>query len=104
MRHRPGFNGAAPARARNVKRIVQVDSDLRWQLQRGRARAGAECGISVSMVRDHPRRFNGAAPARARNVDRSVCESDATIIGFNGAAPARARNVCDAKLSSQSRP
>ena len=36
------FNGAAPARARNEWEDVQM-SDIESQLQRGRARAGAEC-------------------------------------------------------------
>ncbi len=38
------------------------------QLQRGRARAGAEW-ISARVISPHFLSFNGAAPARARNVD-----------------------------------
>ena len=38
------------------------------ELQRGRARAGAECGICVDASRTSAC-FNGAAPARARNAD-----------------------------------
>jgi len=60
-------------------------------LQRGRARAGAECqcdgGRSAKDIC-----FNGAAPARARNGSRSGQGSRRNGC-FNGAAPARARNV-----------
>ena len=37
------FNGAAPARARNVIGLA-ADTSTSWRLQRGRARAGAEWG------------------------------------------------------------
>ena len=88
----------------------------KWLLQRGRARAGAEClraktgqsskpGASTGPrprgrgMSDRARRqaldrrcFNGAAPARARNGPAWISTScQATC--FNGAAPARARNV-----------
>ena len=36
-------------------------------LQRGRARAGAECEAHEGRVLSRLERFNGAAPARARN-------------------------------------
>ncbi len=59
-------------------------------LQRGRARAGAECAPSHAR-RCMPHRFNGAAPARARNATPSSRRM--RHLRFNGAAPARARNV-----------
>ncbi len=40
---------------------------LRYALQRGRARAGAEWQLAAGLARRRMR-FNGAAPARARNV------------------------------------
>ena len=61
------------------------------RLQRGRARAGAECHLRNGHP-GRPRCFNGAAPARARNGFR--CGENRSRPGrFNGAAPARARNV-----------
>ena len=40
-----GFNGAAPARARNASWTAYIDGSKSW-LQRGRARAGAECTLT----------------------------------------------------------
>ena len=88
-------------------------------LQRGRARAGAECRNHPAIPGHlHRRDFNGAAPARARNeldfLSRNVTLNPTStgprprgrgmtgyiqqhmLSGpgnFNGAAPARARNV-----------
>src|SRR5665213_1374396 len=87
---RNGFNGAAPARARNEFGDVGMQINRR-ALQRGRARAGAECEWR-STVGAESRGFNGAAPARARN----AVKLDGPLrlpFGFNGAAPARARNA-----------
>ena len=44
-----GFNGAAPARARNEAQICDGRVAL-TELQRGRARAGAECMPAASPV------------------------------------------------------
>ena len=110
-----GFNGAAPARARNGLPFGAgpVPAGL---LQRGRARAGAEWELPgvqdwlerVASTGPRPRGrgmnatrktlslagsgFNGAAPARARNV-RRVSNVRPLSRSFNGAAPARARNA-----------
>ena len=86
------FNGAAPARARNVEDFTPrtpcencastgprprgrgMNSNcigcatVRNVLQRGRARAGAECSPTRTLVVGVSLSFNGAAPARARNV------------------------------------
>ena len=59
-------------------------------LQRGRARAGAECApVAAGLATGG---FNGAAPARARNGDEQYKQKLRRC--FNGAAPARARNEC----------
>ena len=65
------FNGAAPARARNGAGSLPSRS-IAAILQRGRARAGAECTPGFPGVA-RKRHFNGAAPARARNVPRCTC-------------------------------
>ena len=108
------FNGAAPARARNAEAAAQAlmqhwsastgprprgrgmsaGVGHRWTrtlLQRGRARAGAECSRQAGVM-PVDCRFNGAAPARARNADSDGVTADRAE-RFNGAAPARARNV-----------
>ena len=74
--------------------MVEPDAAIdTWiALQRGRARAGAEClhvFIGLVIVLDG---FNGAAPARARNAVPGVHKPQDCPGGFNGAAPARARN------------
>ena len=61
------------------------------RLQRGRARAGAECHLRNGHP-GRPRCFNGAAPARARNAAGTLSDPFGQAC-FNGAAPARARNV-----------
>ncbi len=62
-------------------------------LQRGRARAGAECDpIEIKTPGARPG-FNGAAPARARNAEVRQPAPKRRSRSFNGAAPARARNV-----------
>ena len=114
------FNGAAPARARNALRLNSVGHVFRAStgprprgrgmanpasrraagdaaLQRGRARAGAECGQAHGRP-PRDRRFNGAAPARARNEGESLEVLGNMLMGFNGAAPARARNAAAAPL------
>ena len=87
-----GFNGAAPARARNERRdtgpstVTLASTGPRprgrgmcsaprsttgvsaEQLQRGRARAGAEWLVMCQTAGALTASFNGAAPARARNV------------------------------------
>ena len=86
------FNGAAPARARNVGggcvrmftlagastgprprgrgMFCNLHRDCSTDcLQRGRARAGAECWIYDYTAGTWSSLFNGAAPARARNED-----------------------------------
>ena len=60
------------------------------RLQRGRARAGAECHLRNGHP-GRPRCFNGAAPARARNAAGTLSDPFGQAC-FNGAAPARARN------------
>ena len=62
-------------------------------LQRGRARAGAECKSDAKIGEFVDSCFNGAAPARARNETDLICALRFSDMGFNGAAPARARNV-----------
>ena len=112
------FNGAAPARARNAT-LSWTSGAGDVQLQRGRARAGAECADNCTLLAPRARPcFNGAAPARARNAaktciraimlrsastgprprGRGMAPGRAQLRrhwrdGFNGAAPARARNV-----------
>ena len=113
------FNGAAPARARNGQQSISALTAP--SLQRGRARAGAECWPHDREDSAQARRFNGAAPARARNVSavhdalepvnvastgprprgRGMCHCCPVSqlrqrLSFNGAAPARARNATDA--------
>ena len=61
-------------------------------LQRGRARAGAECVMGMATEQANYTSFNGAAPARARNVDELAVLRQPPR-RFNGAAPARARNA-----------
>ena len=85
------FNGAAPARARNG-RLPGISVAAAWLLQRGRARAGAECRAGACYLESGADRFNGAAPARARNGADSV-HAFHDGVRFNGAAPARARNA-----------
>ena len=92
---RDRFNGAAPGRARNELRLA-LDAIVRQMLQRGRARAGAECGLQ-QWSHSRGARFNGAAPARARN-GRRWWEPGGGRHCFNGAAPARARNGLGRKL------
>ena len=85
-----GFNGAAPARARNVGNLASMPG-VAFALQRGRARAGAEWRSMERAMAERDGCFNGAAPARARNVWRAG--GKIVRSGFNGAAPARARNA-----------
>ena len=68
---RRSFNGAAPARARNVALPIPAMPPIR-PLQRGRARAGAECCAVEGGVVGLIHGFNGAAPARARNAESSL--------------------------------
>jgi len=63
-----GFNGAAPARARNAYKL-SGGAVAQFKLQRGRA--GAECTMPPGLATCHIR-FNGAAPARARNVAAEI--------------------------------
>ena len=60
------FNGAAPARARKCRQ-TKVNAAGKDQLQRGRARAGAEIKTFYATT-GIIGRFNGAAPARARKL------------------------------------
>ena len=59
------FNGAAPARARKYAHAKKIRAD-NDELQRGRARAGAEIIQTAVGVAACVKGFNGAAPARAR--------------------------------------
>src|SRR5206468_971968 len=71
--HRVGFNGAAPARARNSgsrSLLRRRAAPLQW----GRARAGAEFTIGIA-AKIGPAGFNGAAPARARNYREQLRKS-----------------------------
>jgi len=108
------FNGAAPARARNVNLHAHVSVPLRAstgprprgrgmrlvclregvqpaQLQRGRARAGAECTVRIIIGDGNLPASTGPRP-RGRGMFPLFQFDSAGPQGFNGAAPARARN------------
>ena len=84
------FNGAAPARARNAS-IVSRMAQSKWWLQRGRARAGAECGATPWRTSRANTASTGPRP-RGRGMTQQARVGFLTPIRFNGAAPARARN------------
>ena len=116
------FNGAAPARARNgcsgrplgertrcastgprprgrgMATLVHGDGRPSPGLQRGRARAGAECNrpcVGRSCL--HPA-STGPRP-RGRGMAAQAADLSEAARGFNGAAPARARNAWPTTLA-----
>ena len=66
-----GFNGAAPARARNVASLRRAMSRRANLLQRGRARAGAECEYAVPPMQAPVLRASTGPRPRGRGMDRS---------------------------------
>ena len=86
---RQSFNGAAPARARNLKH-GRIPQEGPLALQRGRARAGAEFGPGHDPWATQNWLQRGRARAGAE-LPYSMIPTP-TESGFNGAAPARARN------------
>jgi len=84
-----GFNGAAPARARNGELVCSTEPVAK--LQRGRARAGAECPRAGIRRRRVGRASTGPRP-RGRGMRPRAIHPSIACRGFNGAAPARARN------------
>ncbi len=89
------FNGAAPARGRNVSWLeIRIPSSIK--LQRGRARAGAECFPSTPL---RPQRLAASTGPRPRGRGMKVDHepNGHCRYGFNGGAPARALNVRNAE-------
>ncbi len=97
------FNGAAPARARNAE-IDGVTMPSNYLLQRGRARAGAECKFTGANQMKRPLASTGPRP-RGRGMPPGGWKPDCSTPCFNGAAPARARNgpgpCCAGRLTSR---
>ena len=85
-----GFNGAAPARARNVAGGAE-GSGAEGVASTGPRPRGRGMLIIFRPLFGRELCFNGAAPARARNGSGSGGIGRRRT-GFNGAAPARARN------------
>ena len=71
--------------------IVDIITQETFALQRGRARAGAECGQSAEHTDRHGAASTGPRP-RGRGMFRGTAYLHAPLLRFNGAAPARARN------------
>src|ERR1700689_3393729 len=67
-----------------------VTLSMSW-LQRGRARAGAECRIVLELVAILLLASTGPRP-RGRGVGLITCWRGRILWSFNGAAPARARS------------
>ena len=109
------FNGAAPARARNGLESLKHQIGL-LKLQRGRARAGAECSgaaleyVDLGVLQRGRARAGAEWPGldgiglRVKRLQRGRARAGAECsfsafcapagpCCFNGAAPARARNV-----------
>ena len=83
---RSRFNGAAPARARNgCDRLLPHARQL--QLQRGRARAGAEWDLLPVRCCLNSLGFNGAAPARARNEEEFELLTKYMAVASTGPRP-----------------
>ncbi len=86
------FNGAAPARARRDQNLARPQN-RNPQLQRGRARAGAERRAMEPCAQKQVVPASTGPRPRGRGEVRQPMRKALDYLGFNGAAPARARRV-----------